>query len=761
LARPAAEEAVAIDQRVVADPGELGVAANTLSYVCFAMGDKSCALRTSEMAVQAMRKGKGWSPLYLAGALGLLVQVRKDNGDMAGARAALDEALAIAERQPKGEKDWAFIETDATTFFLAAGEYEVAQAHAKKALEMIASAYGTDSIQMGYGLPNMANLEMLLGKPDASLEDYKRAQEIFVRWYGTNHTRTAAMEGNYARALDFVGRYQEAIEMALQAHRAMRDYVGLAIRLMPERQALALSNSAAVSLDYALSVTAQHKDIEATRVYQELVRSRALVAEEMAQREAGLNRKRDPAVAALEKELETERKAVMDLQGAEAGPDTATSLVDATAKMEKTEQVLAERSVAFRSGERTRSSDLKDLRDNLPAGSVLVSYVAYSRNTPEPGHYSNKLTPAYTAFVMHRDSERIGVYDLGDGKRIAALVRGMRASADKEAHSGGLDSIRNEREYRDAALQLRKTIWDPLKEEIGQAKLVLVVADGVLNLVPFSALPEGSGYMVEHGPVVHMLTSERDLVPAGIAEKKSGLLAVGNPSFETASVEARPAALREAPVRCGDLAKLDFNPLPGSLEEVKDISVMWLRWEGREPQRLLIGQNATRAQFLEAAPQARILHVATHAFILDKSCGNGNPLLHSGLVFAGANRNRDGSILTAQQIASLDLSGVDWAVLSACNTGNGELQDGEGVLGLERSFRVAGVKSVVMTLWPVDDDATQRYMHVLYAERFGAHASTADAVWNAARKVLQERRAAGKSTHPWYWAGFVGAGGWQ
>jgi CHAT domain-containing protein len=109
----------------------------------------------------------------------------------------------------------------------------------------------------------------------------------------------------------------------------------------------------------------------------------------------------------------------------------------------------------------------------------------------------------------------------------------------------------------------------------------------------------------------------------------------------------------------------------------------------------------------------------------------------------------------------MDLNGVDWAVLSACNTGNGELQDGEGVLGLERAFRVAGARSVVMSLWPVDDTFSRQFMHELYLQRLSLHASTADAVWNADRKLLLARRAAGQSTHPWYWAGFLASGGWQ
>jgi CHAT domain-containing protein len=201
--------------------------------------------------------------------------------------------------------------------------------------------------------------------------------------------------------------------------------------------------------------------------------------------------------------------------------------------------------------------------------------------------------------------------------------------------------------------------------------------------------------------------------------------------------------------------------LPGTTVEVSDIGSTWQHWNPEEPAQLVTGDDATLARFLDDAAHSRVLHVATHAFLLDKSCGDGNPLLHSGLVFAGGNHGGAQSILTAQQIASLDLSGVDWAVLSACNTGNGELRDGEGVLGLQRAFRVAGAHSVIMTLWPVDDDAARRFMHELYAQRLGRHATTADAVWNSSRKLLLERRAAGKSTHPWYWAGFVGSGGWE
>jgi CHAT domain-containing protein len=206
------------------------------------------------------------------------------------------------------------------------------------------------------------------------------------------------------------------------------------------------------------------------------------------------------------------------------------------------------------------------------------------------------------------------------------------------------------------------------------------------------------------------------------------------------------------------LQQVQFGPLEGAALELREIDSTWHRWNPAEPASLITGDQATRDRFLQDAPRYRVLHVATHAFVLDRRCGDDNPLLHSGLVFAGANRDRGASILTAQEIASLDLSGVEWAVLSACNTGTGVLIDGEGVLGLERAFRIAGARNVVMTLWPVDDRITARFMHHLYGERLEQHASTAEAVWDSTRKMLGERRAAGRSTHPWYWAGFVGSG---
>jgi CHAT domain-containing protein len=143
-----------------------------------------------------------------------------------------------------------------------------------------------------------------------------------------------------------------------------------------------------------------------------------------------------------------------------------------------------------------------------------------------------------------------------------------------------------------------------------------------------------------------------------------------------------------------------------------------------------------------------------------------NPLLLSGLALAGANRRsaarsgRDDGILTAEEIAGLDLHGTEWAVLSACDTGLGEIRAGEGVFGLRRAFQIAGARTVIMSLWSVDDRATRSWMRTLYAGRFQRGLDTAGAVRDASLSALRDRRARHLSTHPFYWAAFVAAGDW-
>jgi hypothetical protein len=336
---------------------------------------------------------------------------------------------------------------------------------------------------------------------------------------------------------------------------------------------------------------------------------------------------------------------------------------------------------------------------------------------------------------------------------------------------------------------------------------------------------DGGGYVIERGPLVHYVSAERDLVRSGEEEVGRGLLTVGEPAYDSKSLFASlrnqtggggptsPIQIASAaPGRrsaCGTFASLRFEPLPASGTETREIVRLWERHETgvAAPAAMssaksesggvleLRGAAASETTVKRSAAGHRVLHLATHGFFLGGTCasalgttrGDGalerefvaranvqpprvlgeNPLLLSGLALAGANQRaaaRDGEddgILTAEEIASLDLSGVEWAVLSACETGVGDVLAGEGVFGVRRAFQVAGARTLIMSLWGVEDASTRRWMKALYESRLREGLSTAEAVRAADVKVLSWRRANKLSTHPFYWAGFVAAGDWR
>ena len=238
---------------------------------------------------------------------------------------------------------------------------------------------------------------------------------------------------------------------------------------------------------------------------------------------------------------------------------------------------------------------------------------------------------------------------------------------------------------------------------------------------------------------------------------------------------------------------MTFPSIKGTLQEVRELSGLWSTSAvaSGEESRVLVGREATEPTLKKEAHRYRVLHFATHGFFLGDSClpaqagtravgglvkASGSPdealtaqspLLLSGLALAGANQRltagptEDDGILTAEEVASLDLEGVEWAVLSACGTGLGQIRTGEGVFGLRRAFQIAGARTVIMSLWSVEDEATRGWMHALYEGRLKRRLNTANAMREASLSVLRDRRAAGQPTAPFYWAAFVAAGDWR
>jgi len=565
---------------------------------------------------------------------------------------------------------------------------------------------------------------------------------------------------------------EEILSHALEAERIDREHVRRTNRALSEREALHLVSTrfhGGLQLGVALAAKGDLDGTGRRAVWDGIVRSRALSFDTMASRGRAVLESSDAEVERLALAFRQARSGLASaaIRAAAAPKDQAAAVALRRAQAEKdaAERALAGRSRTFATEFEQARVGADEVLERLPTDTALISYWI------DWDWFSAPLEK-YVAFVLRPGDPAPVVVRLGSHEEVDALVAAWRKKTMVFTGEGA------EAASRAAGVKLRRAIWDPVAKYLGDARRILIVPAGQLHTVSFAALPVGKDrYLVDGPAAVHYLSAERDLV-GGPAAQGQGLLVLGGPSFEAqprGELLAQTSSYRGPRSSCDNFEKMRFAPLPESAREASAVEKLSRAASAKVD--LLLGPRASETAFKELAPGHRFLHVATHGFFLGGACASTldpvthemkseNPLLLSGLALAGANRraaagaDEDDGILTAEEIAALDLSSVEWAVLSACDTGSGDVESLEGVLGLQRAFRIAGARTVVMSLWPVDDRATRRFMEKLYGLRMREGADVGTAMQGAMRAVLVERRRKGLSTDPFHWAGFVATGAW-
>jgi CHAT domain-containing protein len=359
--------------------------------------------------------------------------------------------------------------------------------------------------------------------------------------------------------------------------------------------------------------------------------------------------------------------------------------------------------------------------------------------------------------VLRRGKEPAAV-PLGAMAPISEAVLRWRREVEKPPTRADRQAISRSRQA------LRRLLWLPLREHLGGAKTVIVSPDGVLCQFPLAALPGGKqgSYLIEDVAIAQV-SSGRHLFellqPAGKPRQRArGLLAVGG-------VDYGPGTRYEA--------------LPGARAEADRVGDLFRRAFPKEPRASLSGKGATALAVQQTLREKRprFLHLATHGFfeppdrverllrgLAARPDGlalwreqtttlSSLPLLRSGLALAGANRQAEddprapAGALTGQDVEGLDLRGCEVAVLSACQTAQGDLKGSQGVLGLQRSFHAAGVQTMVTSLWSVHDAATLELMDEFYSRLWGKQKpSRLEALRQAQLAVLRDPQRVRKRT---------------
>ncbi|HST19704.1 MAG TPA: CHAT domain-containing protein, partial [Blastocatellia bacterium] len=401
----------------------------------------------------------------------------------------------------------------------------------------------------------------------------------------------------------------------------------------------------------------------------------------------------------------------------------------------------------------------------------LIEFAVYRPFDPKAESNSEAYKePHYIAYVMHQKGE-VRWHDLGDAREIDQSVDALRQAL--------RDPLR--RDVRNRARAVDEKVMQPVRALIGDANQLLISPDGALNLIPFETLVDERGrYLIQHYSFTY-LTSGRDLLRLQVARKmQNSSLVIADPLFGEPELP-QPAIVgyvnahsraknRDDITSVTDLSSVYFAPLIGTAQEARTIKSLF------PESNTLLRQQATESA-LKQVSAPRLLHIATHGFFLTNglaasaagtniqstraisaSAKVANPLLRSGLALAGANLHKNGDddgILTAMEASGLNLWGTKLVTLSACDTGLGEVKNGEGVYGLRRAFVLAGTESLVMSLWPVSDYVTREMMTAYYTGLREGQGRNA-----ALRQVQLSMLKRKEREHPFYWASFIQSGEW-
>jgi CHAT domain-containing protein/Tfp pilus assembly protein PilF len=779
-AEPLHQRALAIREKVLGkEHPDVASSLNNLAMLYAEKGDSAEAESLYQRALEIRKKAVGPEHPAIAESLNNLANLYNGKGDYEGAESLHQRALVIFEKAygPEHPRVAASLHNLAA-IYREKGDYAKSEALYQRTLDIRRKMLGPEHLDFADSLNNLAALYRTRGEYLRAEPLYHQALVIWERALGPEHPNVAHCLNNLSRLYTAKGEVAQAVNFQSRAFALSEHHIAINLATGSERQKLAYLATLSAQGEQALSLQAHTTPNDLT--------ARGLAAAIILQRKGRVLEAMSDNFAALRSRFNAKDQALLDqFKDASAhlarlvlnGPqrmspaDHQKQIKDLEDQKEKLEAEISHRSDEFRA--QSQPVTLETIRAAIPDNAALIEFAAYrpfnAKAAKDDQAYGE---PRYVAYILRQLGE-IQWKELGEAKVIDSAIDALRkALRDRERQ-----------DVKHLARAVDEKVMQPLRPLLGDTTHLLVSPDGTLNLIPFAALVDEQGrYMVERYSI-NYLTSGRDLLRLQVArESRSDPLVVAAPAFgepevaragEADAPKSRPqarAGTRQGVTTATDLSSVYFPPLGGAAEEARAIKLRFPK------ATVLTGARATETSLKQAAaPQ--ILHVSTHGFFLEDqpmkiegTRGDGdlraiianvkieNPLLRSGLALAGANLRKsegDDGVLTAMEAAGLNLWGTKLVVLSACDTGVGEVKTGEGVYGLRRALVLAGAETQVMSLWPVSDYVTRELMATYY-DGLKRGLGRGEALRQAQLKML--RRA--NRHHPFYWASFIQSGEW-
>ncbi|NQU47311.1 MAG: tetratricopeptide repeat protein [Planctomycetes bacterium] len=659
------------------------------------------------------------------------------------------------------------------------GLYAEAEPKYLRALSIRKKAVGQDHPQVAIHLNNLGALYRDQGLYAQAKPFAERALAIWESAYGSGHPHVAGGLHNLAGIQLQLGNAVEALSLFDRALRGLLLHLDRELPTQSEADRFRILSTGAgpEQLLQCLLETDAEKEAEVFDLFLQwkgkLTRLQTASLALTQSRGDSEAQRRIGQLQSLQKQLST----LVFLPSADQAEDHAERVAEL-----RNQRLTMEREInrTLNLDELLQTPAHKELQGVMATDSVLIDFFVG--------------TSVY-AWILHPTGDPL-LIDLGEAVRLrdaqtAYLTQSVRRGG-KSLEAG----------QADPAIPLGDLLWQPLKDQIGEAKTLLISPDGFLCELPFGMMKgKDKRYLLEsyrmvyHTDASHIAAVDGPPVDGTAIDREGPMLAVGDVNYYRADVSAEGnstdvevAAESENSTHTRSRIGEQWASLASTRQEIaaiRDLRKYVLEWESGFQQ--LDDTAATEENVRRSIAGQRYVHIATHGYfepdhlpsLLSASDADQAqdllgeqrkavgllPGLLSGLVFAGVNAkadpNRDDGYLSAEEIQYLDLSACDLAVLSACETALGSQRAGEGLMSLRRAFEVAGAKTVVSSLWKVDDRATATLMAQFYKNYWELGMGKGEALHQAKLRMLRQNRADFGEPHPETWGAFVLSGDWN
>jgi len=672
--------------------------------------------------------------------------------------------------------------------------YTQAESLLKRALSIRKEIFGPRHPAVGESLNDLASVYIKQGRYSEAEELCDQCLTIQEEMLGPEHPAIAATLMNMERLYRIQENYISAKTMAKRAFEIRRKNFIDNVLALSEREALSCSRALRTSAHAYLSSYCEltSPDSSAVRNAVEIILcTKGEVSDEVFERQNAVMLATDTNSIAIAQSLKRVKFQLSRLfvEGPRGQSDQYRAKQDSLSNLaDELEAEFSRSNANFRMLKDTKNISSTQILSKLGERDVLLEFVKYNRFQSD----LDSPTPHYLVTVLSSGMDP-AVVSLGNAAEIDSLINEYRQHILRVSRLNRIPWA-VQQDYEDLSKRLLSRIWQPIESFIADRKLVLIAPDGALSMVSFAGLIGSDGKYLIENHALHYLSSGRDIVRFRDRPSSAiGLLALADPDYDA------PVHLRELKVNdnstesrfnqdisrgfrstCDGFRNMSVGSLPGTRTEVELIVQNWTALAS-EPLSVYLGPSASEDRFKAEAPGTRIIHLATHGYFLGHECYSidsdlrldpdigsvrENPLLLSGLFFAGANLHGKGTsgtliedgILTAYEVSAMNLSGTDLVVLSACETGLGEVEDGEGVYGLRRAFQMAGARTIISGLCPISDKTTAEMMSKVYDT---GNKPLPETMRNIQFERIKDLRSKNEFDHPYSWGGFICLGDWR